>query len=82
MMKNYIFLTSEGYTYQQNSESSESDIDNLQVIGFSEGNNSQMAFENLIKNNEYLLKTKFDEIFCYKLSQDFKESASHFSLMS
>ena len=82
MMKNYIFLTSEGYTYQPDSESSESDIDNLQVIGVPEGNNSKMAFKNLIKNNEYLLETKFDEIFCYELSQNFKESVSHFNLVS
>ena len=82
MMKNYIFLTSEGYTYQPDSESSESDIENLQVIGISEGNNSQMAFENLINNNENLLGTKFDEIFCYELSPDFKESVSHFNLSS
>ena len=81
-MKNYIFLTSEGYTYQPDSESSESDIDNLQVIGVPEGNNSKMAFKNLIKNNEYLLETKFDEIFCYELSQNFKESVSHFNLVS
>ena len=82
MMKNYIFLTSEGYTHQPNSESSESDIDNLQVIGISEGNSTQMAFENLIKNNKYLLETTFDEIFCYELSQNFKESVSHFNLVS
>jgi len=81
-MKNYIFLTSEGYTYQPDSESYESDIDNLQVIGVSEGNNSKMAFKNLIKNNEYLLETKFDEIFCYELRQNFKESVSHFNLVS
>ena len=81
-MKNYIFLTSEGYTYQPDSESSESDIDNLQVIGVPEGNNSKMAFKNLIKNNEYLLETKFDENFCYELSQNFKESVSHFNLVS
>ncbi len=82
MMKNYIFLTSEGYTCQPDSESSESDIENLQVIGVSEGDNSKMAFENLIKNNEYLLETSFDEIFCYELSPDFKESVSHFNLVS
>lgn len=81
-MKNYIFLTSEGYTYQPNSESIEPDIDNLQAIGISEGNNSQMAFENLIKKSEYLLETTFDEVFCYELSQDFKESVSHFNLVS
>ena len=75
-------MTSEGYTYQPDSKSSESDIDNLQVIGISEGNNTQMAFENLIKNNEYLLETTFDEIFCYELSQNFKEPVSHFNLIS
>ena len=81
-MKSYIFLTSEGYTYQPDSESIEPDIDNLQVIGISEGNNSQMAFENLIKKSEYLLETTFDDIFCYELSQDFKESVRHFNLSS
>ena len=82
MMKSYMFLTSEGYTYQPNSESAEPDIENMQVIGISEGNNTQMAFENLIKNSEYLLETTFDEIFCYELSQNFKESVSHFNLIS
>jgi len=81
-MKSYIFLTSEGYTYQPDSKSSEPDSDNLQVIGVSEGSTSKMAFENLIKNNGYLLETKFEEIFCYKLSPDFKESMSYFSLVS
>lgn len=81
-MKNYIFLTSEGYTYQSNSESTEPDIENLQVIGISEGNNSNMAFENLINNNENLLETTFDKIFCYEFSHDFKESVRHFNLSS
>ena len=75
-MKNYIFLTSEGYTYQPDLESAEPDIDNLQVMGVSEGNNSKMAFEKLIENNEYLLETTFDEIFCYELSPDFRESVT------
>ena len=81
-MKSYIFLTSEGYTYQPNLESSEHDIENLQVIGISEGNNSQIAFENLINNDEYLLETTFDEVFCYELSKNFKKSMSHFNLVS
>jgi hypothetical protein len=80
MMKSYIFLTSEGYTYQPDSESIEPDIDNLQVIGISEGNNSQMAFENLIKKSEYLLETTFDEIFCYELSKNFRDSVDFFLL--
>lgn len=31
-MKKYIFLTTEGYTYQPNSESIEPDCDNAQLI--------------------------------------------------
>ena len=44
-------MTFEGHTYQPYSESIEPDIENLQVIGISEGNTSRMAFENLIKEN-------------------------------
>lgn len=79
-MKNYIFLTCEGYTYQPDSESTEPDIDTLQVIGISEGNNSQMAFENLIKKSKYLLETTFDEVFCYELSPNFRDSVDFFLL--
>ena len=81
-MKNYIFLTSEGHTYQSNQESIEPDIDNLQVIGISKGNNSQMAFENLIEKRKYLLKTTFNEIFCYELSNNFKDTVDFFLLDS
>ncbi|KNZ68294.1 hypothetical protein Tfer_3161 [Thermincola ferriacetica] len=67
-MKPYIFLTSEGYTFQPDSDSVEPDIDNCQVIGFSEGENAEEAFRNLLQENEYLLETKFDEIYCYQLA--------------
>lgn len=80
IIKNYIFLTSEGHTCQPGSESTEPDIDNLQVIGISGGNNSQMAFENLIKDNGYLLETSFDKVFCYELSINFRDSMDFFLL--
>jgi hypothetical protein len=82
IIKSYIFLTSEGHTYQPNSESAEPDIENLQVIGISEGINSQMAFDNLIKNRDYLLKTTFNEIFCYELSNNFEDTVDFFLLDS
>lgn len=66
-MKSYIFLTTEGYTYQPNSESIEPDIENCQVVGFAEGMNMDDAFEKLIQENRYLLKTTFDEITGYEL---------------
>ncbi len=79
-MKNYIFLTFEGHTYQPYSESIEPDIDNLQVIGISEGSTSRMAFENLIKENNHLLETTFNEIISYELNSNFNSSADYFSL--
>lgn len=82
MKKSYIFLTFEGNTFQPHSESLESDIENLQVIGISDGTNSQMAFENLIKEKSYLLETTFNKIFSYELSPNFNSSADYFSLVS
>ncbi|GAA0756948.1 hypothetical protein [Clostridium sartagoforme] len=53
-MYNYIFLTAEGCTYQAKSNSDIPDIENLQVIGISKGENSQEAFYNLMNEQEYL----------------------------
>ncbi len=66
-INSYIFITTEGFTFQPNSESIESDIANCQVIGFAEGENEQQAFENLIRENNYLMDTAFDEVLCYQL---------------
>lgn len=38
-MDNYILLTNEGYTFETNSESDVPDIENLQVLGISNGEN-------------------------------------------
>ena len=80
IIKSYIFLTFEGHTYQPYSESIEPDIENLQVVGISEGNTSRMAFENLKRENNYLLETTFNEIFSYELSSNFNSYVDYFSL--
>ena len=79
-MGSYIFLTNEGYTYQANSESDMPDIENLQVIGISDGENAKEAFYNLMSSRKYLMKTTFDEIFCYKLAKNYKNSYEEFSI--
>lgn len=66
-MKSYVFITAEGYTYQPDSDSLEPDIENCQIIGFAKGENAKEAFDNLIKENEYLLETSFNEIICIEL---------------
>lgn len=67
-MKHYIFLTIEGFTFQPDSTCIEPDIENIQVIGFASGNEAQDAFEQLLKENAYLVETNFDEIFSLALS--------------
>jgi len=77
-LHDYIFLTSEGTTFQPDSKSMEPDIENLQVIGFSNGVNARDAFERLLNDNKYLLDTSFDEIFGMQLDQN--NTKTYFSI--
>ncbi|GCD11627.1 hypothetical protein Ctaglu_32500 [Clostridium tagluense] len=54
--------------------------DRLHVIGVSNGENEKEAFYNLMSQNGNLMKTSFDKIFCYKLSTNYKNSYSEFSI--
>ena len=76
-MREYIFLTTEGTTFQPDSTSSEPDIENLQVIGFAGGDTVQDAVTRLVGLNEYLANTNFDEIFAIQLADNRRE---YFSL--
>jgi len=76
-MGNYIFLTKEGYTFQPDSAMSEPDIENLQVIGFGAGKDSEAAFENFKNENQYIKNTSFKEVFSYKLDGNY-ESTKNF----
>jgi len=69
-MKNYIFITSEGYTYSPNNTGSEQDIENCQVLGFEKANNAEEAFRNLKINNSFLNDLGFNEVICYELAKD------------
>lgn len=68
-MNSYIFITTEGYTFQPGSQSVEPDIENCQVMGLVHGLDANQAFENLIRENDYLLETSFDELICYELNE-------------
>jgi hypothetical protein len=76
-MRQYIFLTTEGTTFQPDSTSSEPDIENMQVIGLAGGYTVQDAATRLIGLNKYLANTNFDEIFAIQLANDRRE---YFSL--
>lgn len=67
-MKSYIFITSEGYTFQPDSDSSTPDIENCQVLGFGSGVDPDDAFRNFLRENEFLLDTSFDEVTALELA--------------
>lgn len=69
-MKSYIFITSEGYTFQPDSDSSTPDIENCQVLGFGSGVDPDEAFRNFLKDNEFLLETSFDEVTALELASN------------
>lgn len=69
-MKNYIFITTEGYTYSPNNAGSEQDIENCQVLGFENGNNAEEAFKNLKINNSFLNDLAFNGVICYELAKE------------
>ena len=72
-MKHFIFLTQEGLTKTPD----DTDVENLQVLGISKGDNKEKVFENLIKENEYLRQTDFDEVVAMELVD---EKQHYFSL--
>jgi len=77
----YIFITTEGYTYQPGSEAMEPDIENCQVLGFAKGNDAKEAFSALLRENAYLLETSFDEVVCLELKdENYGEMKSYFWL--
>lgn len=77
-MNKYIFLTTEGYTYQPNSESIEPDCDNAQLIGIAEGINQEDAFRNLLNKYDYLKESNFEEIYCYQLNDNYENTRKVF----
>ena len=80
-MRSFIFITSEGDTYQPINKSSEPDIENCQVIGFAEGVDNLNAFENLLRNNPNLYDTTFDEVICLELCYyDYWKHTSYFHI--
>lgn len=66
-LRYFIFLTDEGYTFQPDSDLVDSEIDNLQVLGFSEGVNVDKAIENFIQENKFLNELNFDNVLVFEL---------------
>jgi hypothetical protein len=77
----YIFITTEGFTYQPGSKAAEPDIENCQVLGFAKADDEDAAFKALLEENSYLLETSFDEVVCLGLKdEDYRERKRYFYL--
>ena len=76
-MRSFIFVTSEGHTFQPNSESTTPDVENLQVIGFAQGENAESAFRGLIVENPWLKQTTFRQVQSIELAHLDYDSRMH-----
>lgn len=65
-MPPFIFLTSEGQTTALNLE----DIENLQVLGITNGNNSREAFNRLLQENTWIKESDYEEVLCLELKSE------------
>ena len=72
-MRKFIFITSEGFTFQPDSEDYEPDIENLQVVGFGEGDTIDSALKSMFKENSYLSKSNFNKVIGIEI-KDYKQT--------
>ena len=79
-MNTYIFLTTEGFTFQPCSEAIEPDVANLQVIGFGKGKNPDEALASMLQQHEWIEATTFSEVVSYQLAPDARGDATCMSL--
>ncbi len=65
-MPQFIFITQEGLTQAPNLE----DIENLQVLGITNGETSRQAFENLLEENDWIRDSDYTEAQGFELKSD------------
>ena len=79
-MAKFIFMTNEGISYGEDERGRLEIVENTQVLGMAQGESAYSAFLNLICENEWLTNFSFEDIFCYKLAEDFEDVVEYFSL--
>lgn len=55
-MKEYVFYTHEGFTQSPTNI----DVENLQILGFANGENYKIALNELLRQNPWILEYGFD----------------------
>jgi hypothetical protein len=63
-MPHYIFLSPEGWT----TTPKDTEIENLQVLGFADGASPHIAFLNFAQDNSHLKSFGFEEVIAMRLT--------------
>jgi hypothetical protein len=61
-MKHFIFITIEGYTFKPESDFTEPEVENCQVLGFSSGLNANEAYKNFANEGAFYRDLNFNEV--------------------
>ena len=69
-IKNFIFYTAEGSTFQPESLAVYPDTENLQILGWAKGGSPREALETLRSENDWLSDSKFNEVIAAELKND------------
>jgi hypothetical protein len=70
LSRNYIFYTTEGFTYLPGSRCDMPDVENCQVLGWGNGMNAKDALSDFKKQNRWLKSSKFNEVICAELKDE------------
>lgn len=55
-MKEFLFYTMEGFAQSPTGE----DVENMQILGFANGDNQESAKVNLLSNNKWIIEYGYD----------------------
>ena len=69
-IRSFIFYTTEGYTFQPNSESDIADVENCQILGWGKGRTSTEAFNDFKKESPWLKILRFNEVIGVELKDE------------
>ena len=69
-VKNFIFYTNEGFTFQPGSEEDLPEVENCQVLGWGRGRSSEEAFKKFKDESRWLRKLKFSQVIGSELKDE------------
>ncbi|MFZ2975276.1 MAG: hypothetical protein WA055_01425 [Candidatus Moraniibacteriota bacterium] len=69
-IKNFIFYTTEGYTFYPGSEDNFPEVENCQILGWGKGNDVKEAFDNFTQKNKWLKESLFDNVIGAELKDE------------